>query len=273
MRRALSILLCALLAGTLALPAAADVVWEPHSNSFYDHHREECSYVGRNFLTNGSAGYVTLHASPGGVMQVMNLPNRTQIYVGYTWEESGMYWALTECSTQDAAGTRTWHSGWVPMDDLAPVYDGIAFEEDHGAEFAEYDGSGDSLEQVYLYTYPGGICVGIMDEDKDYQPFAQTFHNLYTDGEGRRWTYVGYYMGRRNAWACLDDPESDELGINAPLSVSEVRTGTSEDMVEPSSSVPAVIPDWVVPAILAVLAVVITALTVRGRRRKQKRPV
>lgn len=270
MRRAMILLLCALMAGALALPAAADLVWEPHGNSFYEHHREECSYLGRNFLANGSAGYVTLHAAPGGAMQVMNLPNRTQIYVGYTWEEKGMYWAVTELSTQDAAGTRTRHSGWVPLDDLAPVYDGISFEEDHGAEFAEYDGSGDGLTSVCLYTYPGGIYCGELKENRAYLPFAETFHNLYTDSEGRRWSYVGYYMGRHNAWACLDDPDSDELGIDAPLSVSEVRTGTSEGMVEPSSSVPAVIPDWVVPTCLAVLAVLITALTVRGRRRKQK---
>ena len=52
---------CWALALLLALyaPARADVLWEPN-NSFYERHRDQCEYIGRQFYANGDQGFITL---------------------------------------------------------------------------------------------------------------------------------------------------------------------------------------------------------------------
>lgn len=265
MRKLCTMIAAAAVFFALAIPAFADVLWTPQ-NSFYERHFDECTYVGRSYLANGEAGYVTLHSSPGGLTQIANVANRTKLFVGYTWEEAeGVYWAVAEYAEQDSSGKYTSRSGWIPLDDLALVYDAVCFEEDNGALFSAYDGCGDGLTSVCLYTYPGGVLCGTLREEKNYMSFSDAFQNLYTDDNGRRWTYIGYYLGRQNAWVCIDDPENESLGLDAPQAVFEVRLGTSEGMVEPSGGVPVVIPGWVLAALLAAAAALLTALMIRRR--------
>ncbi|RAZ46520.1 cell wall anchor protein, partial [Klebsiella oxytoca] len=54
------------LAAALALtvPARADLMWEPHSNHFFEQHRGSCQYEDRGYLANGEAGFVTLWDAP-----------------------------------------------------------------------------------------------------------------------------------------------------------------------------------------------------------------
>lgn len=55
--------LAVLMALTLAMPAFADVMWEPYGNNFYEAHRDECQYENRTYLANGPEGYLTLRES------------------------------------------------------------------------------------------------------------------------------------------------------------------------------------------------------------------
>lgn len=230
-------LLALVMAAALAVPAFADVMWEPYDNSFYEAHRDECTYENRSYLANGQKGYVTLRTAPDSVIEVANVANGTSLYIGFIWQgNGGDKWAVGDYAVQEEGQTWKWYTGWVSMDDLALIYDSIAFEEDHGAEFQEYDGSGDDLTEAYLYSYPNGSFQMLLVEAKEYLPFADTFQNLYTDENGLRWTFVGYYMGRRDAWICIDDPLNENLGVDSPRTVAQVRNAA--DVVPPAEKVP-----------------------------------
>ena len=84
MRRLFGGLFAALLAMSLAVPAAADVIWEPE-DAFYKSHAEDCTLLQRSFYTNGEAGYVNLYASPESdtVTGQIENGNRSAIYWQY----------------------------------------------------------------------------------------------------------------------------------------------------------------------------------------------
>lgn len=295
MKRKLPVLLAAaVMAAALVLPAFADVIWEPNNN-FYESHRYECSYENRNYLTNGQKGYITLRTAPDSLVEVVNVVNGVRLTVGFTWQaEDGETWAVGDYAVQEEGQTWKWYTGWVSMDELALIYDYIAFEEDHNSEFQDYDGSGDELTEAYLYSYPNGRFQMLLVEAKEYMPFAETFQNLYTDENGLRWTFVGYYMGSRNAWICIDDPLNEDLGVDEPRTVAQVRGGAEtivpaaeqapdgpdgvqecgledEELIPPAEKVPAAktYVTWLVPAALIVAVVAVTAVVVRRRNRSK----
>lgn len=268
MKRNLSaLMLCLLIALALAAPARADVMWEPIGDSFYDVHRDECSYVDRSYLANGQQGYVTLRKAPESAEEVSNVPNGGSVYVGYSWTASdGTRWYACEYALTQEEGWE-WKNGWAPAAELSLIYDHICFEEDHKDEFKEYDGSGDALTKVCLYAYPGGPFQDTLEEHREYQPFSEAFQYLYTDEAGRRWSYVGYYMGRQNAWACLDDPMNEDLGPETTQAASAVRGEGDDGLVPAIEVVPEVraVPTWLLPAGLVVAAAVVTAVIIRHK--------
>ena len=270
-RKLMTLLLAAVMAAALALPACADIMWEPYGNAFYESHRDETDYENRGYLINGAEGYATVYAAPDSLVEVVNFPNGTDFNVGMTWTAGdGTQWAVGYHMEQTEDGWED-YTGWVPLSDLALIYDYNAFEEDHGYEFAEYDGSGNDLTAVCLYSYPGGTYSHTLEESEDYMPFDEAFTHLYTDGEGRRWSYIGYYMGRRNAWACLDDPLNEKLGTDGYRTVAQVRAGEEPiPAVDGADAIPAAKTwvMWAVPAALVVAVAVVTAVLVRKKRNK-----
>ena len=54
--------------------------------------------------------------------------------------------------------------------------------------------------------------------------FLQTF----TDDSGRKWGYVGYHMGLRDVWVCLDDPTADYDTLYADLAPQQVTHPTMD---------------------------------------------
>jgi len=288
MKRLSALAFALVMACSLAAPAFADVMWEPFGNNFYERHHEECKYVGRSYLANGKQGYVTLLEDPQSASEVVNVPNGKRLYVGQSWTSSdGTRWAV--CEYVVPRDDESWDRkvGWTPMSEIALIYDWECFQEDHESEFKPYDGSGDALDAVCLYSYPGGVYSDTIMEDKEYEPFAQAFQHLYTDGEGRRWSFLSYYKGKLYSWACLDDPLNEDLGTGVPLTVFQVRGGEgpapapdqgedhAEDntkldiIVPPAEDVPPArsIPVWLLPAGLVVLVAAVTAVLV-GRRKK-----
>ena len=291
-RKLTTMLLAAAVLLTLAFPAFADVMWEPYGNVFYENHREEMNYVDRAYLANGKDGYITLLSAPDSFVEVTNLPNGTVFRVGMTWEDKdGVLWTVGNYSVYNGESWE-WFDGWVPMSELALIYDEKEFCADHANEIGEYDGSGDHLTEVCLYSYPGGEYSFTMKESEGYQTFDEAFTYLYTDENGLRWTYLGYYMGRLNSWICIDDPLNEELGTDGPRTVGQVRGGETlipaadpeagnsaqpdaeesqpvEELIPPAEIVPAaktwVV--WLIPAVLVVLAAVATALILRKKKK------
>ncbi len=270
--------LAVLMALTLAMPAFADVMWEPYGNNFYEAHRDECQYENRTYLANGPEGYLTLRESPQSSAEVINIVNGESVYVGYLWTDGkGDQWGVAEYGVTSDSGERTWHDGWAPLSQLALVYDHICFEEDHGDELEAYDGSGDVLTEIMVYDYPGGPLAmeDSFQVDVEENPLSQYFEYLYTDENGLRWSKLGYYYGLRNVWVCLDDPMNGELGIVQPQTAAQVReTGENQEtLVPPARNVPqasnwAV---WLIPVALVALAAAVTALLVRRARGRADR--
>ena len=100
--------------------------------------------------------------------------------------------------------------------------------------------------------------------------FSEVFSTLYTDGNGQRWGYVGYYMGRRNGWVCLDDPLNEQLDTD----IVPVEPSAAQLRGTPTAAPGAA--QWQPLALaggLVVLVVVITLLVIRRvwpKRHKRK---
>lgn len=207
MKKLLTTLLILTALAALAVPARADVIWEP-DNRFYNTHQDQCEYTaGRAYYANGKDGFVTLWDAPGGSSVAMQLENGERLYIQWRYED----WGYAE---RDNGG------GWVPMEDLYLIYDYISFAEDHAAdirpyagEFADYAGD---AEAVSFFSYPGapeiqytysladwGEALLNLTGGPDRESYIQS---VYVDENGLTWGFVGYMYGRLNAWFCLDDP-------------------------------------------------------------------
>ena len=216
-RKLLSLLIALTAVLTLTVPASADIIWEPE-DSFYERHRDECTYIGRQYEMAGYDGAVTVWNAPNGKASE-TLPNGERATVQFSWSGSGVEWGYILGYSGD------WNrGGWVPMDDLSLVYDSRQFMEDHEAEIVSVNPVPVEFHSAVLYSYPGGPSGRVMDEDAGYMPFSEVFTSVYTDESGLRWGYVGYYMGRQNSWVCLDDPMNGDLSTNvAPMSPSAAQ--------------------------------------------------
>jgi hypothetical protein len=198
-------------------------------------------------------------------VEIENIPNGERFLVNYVWDGQ---WAEGYRAAANDQGGWDYTEGWAELGELALLYDDTAFGEDHEDEFLEYDGSGDGVTKVCLYTYPGGVYTGELEEDRDYMELSEAFRQMYTDENGLRWVYVGYYMGQQHAWACVDDPLNEQLGTEEYLTAAQVR-GQDEPLVPAAESVPGARTwvMWLIPAGLVVVAVLITALVWRKRKK------
>ena len=262
-RKLLALLTVLLLLVTMVTPAFADVLWEPRGNSFYESHGS--TYHNRTYLANGGDGYVTVRTAPDSRSEVVNLANGIWFNVVYTWEDKdGSLWGL------GYSGQWGENEGWVPLADMALIYDYVSFDEDHSHEFQPYDGSCGDLTEACTYSYPGGVYISsVKAVDGGSYTLDQGFQNLYTDENGLRWSYIGYFYGLKNFWVCIDDPMNENLGVESYLTEAQVR-GIDSPIVPPAAQVPdtGAFPLWVIPVVLVIAVAVVTAVIVRKRRAK-----
>lgn len=259
-RKLFSFLLVILVLLSAAMPAYADVIWEPE-DSFYQKHVDECTYVGRKYELAGYDGNVTIWDAPGSVVSG-EYPNGTQGWVQFTWSDSNVIWGYIY-----GLGGKV-DDGWVPMDDLTLVYDSEEFFKEHKAEITETDQVPVDFHSAVLYLYPGGPTGGILEEDADYMTFSESFSAVYTDADGLHWGYVTYYMGSRDAWVCIDDPQ------NAHLDTAVVPVEPSQAQLRGSQTViPGILQrsPLLLAGALVVLVVIVTALIIRRVYPKKKR--
>lgn len=204
-RRLTALLLTALLTLALALPAYADVLWEPE-NRFYEDHRDECQYHNRSYTVNSPQGYADIRSAPNGVVTAQ-AENGRRVNVYFTCRDWGYI-------------SNTGLEGWAPLAELSLIYDYASFAEEHGGEIFPVDKAvtdpplDDYLETgkttVVFWPYPNaermsGYYTGdhgleLLKALREYGVFT------YTDEEGHLWGFCSYLYGHRNFWVLLDDP-------------------------------------------------------------------
>lgn len=274
MKRGICILLAAWL---LAVPALADIIWEPQ-NSFYQRHQGQCERENRSYWTNSPEGYVTLRESPNG-KAVANVKNGQVIYTEYRYQNGGEDWGLAELRAEDleesilaadesAIDDGQWLELWFPMGEMQLRYDQQSFREDHPGEITagERTVDVDGLALCY-YEFPGGEFEWQMETmyTKDMEPI--TFSELYTDAEGREWGYLGYWYGVRNIWFCISDLENTDLPVEDhtpdlyPAAEGDAGAVLPDDAMPDNTA-------WVIAAVVLVCGVT-AALLLRMKKRKQ----
>ena len=187
-----------------SFPARADVIWEPE-DSFYASHAGECTYVNRQFTANGPDGTVIVYKSPVLAEVVDTWENGHRVSITHVYRGSdGIEWGIYD----DYKGK----CGWVPMDYMKVVYDGISFEEEYKTEIQDKKGELDSKyldTDIYFWDYPGSDAF-IQITARDHMP---QYNEVFTDESGYTWGNVGYYYGVKNYWVCIEKPGADYAGL------------------------------------------------------------
>ena len=189
------------------LTAYADAIVET-DNAFYNRHRSELVSLGREFCANGEDGYTSVKKQPGSGSDQGILQNGEDVYIQDTCLYNGEYWGFTY----------GFSGGWIKMDQVLVLYDGISFAEDHSDEFYNYEGNYDELEAAggaIIWPWPGAAEQMISFDNftgGDY--WAST---AWRDEDGREWGFVSGIYGRINGWICLSDPLNYDLPVLSPL--------------------------------------------------------
>lgn len=226
----------------------ADLILEPE-DQFYQAHADQCEYVDRNYYTDGS---VDLWTAPNG-RKKGSFPADTRLQITHVYTDSqGAQWGVF----------LEQESGWILMADVYLDYDSRQFREDHEEEILT--GEEQVLaegEKVVFWSYP---CSGENWGTEELQQELK-FSEFYTDDQERLWGNVGYYMGSRDFWICLSEPENQEISVEEePPKVPGQAVETQGETAEQENAVSeetlekikeqGSLPVWilVLPALLAV---------------------
>ncbi len=115
MKKALTVLLCLALAAGLAVPAMADVIWEP-DDDFYFTHYDECRASDEGYL---AAADTTVYADPETPSAVGVIAAGDSVATPYVWtDRNGDEWGYVEWYEDG-----TWIQGWIDLShpDTAPT--------------------------------------------------------------------------------------------------------------------------------------------------------
>lgn len=204
MKKMITAVTALLLLLMLPLGVRADVIYEPW-DSFFEEHRADCEYHSRSYTAVGPNGDVTLYESPESAWEEKTIPNGEAIWISYSYTDAdGIRWGCSEIWNEDIIG-------WVPMDYLELIYDGISFDEEYGDQYVQEDGQLDIAyrgQTVYFWDYPGCETSHWMTLG-EYEEYMPEYWARFTDADGKTWGKIGYYMGNRDCWICLDNPTAD----------------------------------------------------------------
>ena len=200
MKRMISLLLALIFLLALTPAVSADVIVEPQ-DSFYWEHRGECQYHSRSYYADGPENVAEVYRSPESAAVAERVKNGLELWISYTYQdENGISWGYTENYEEN------W-SGWVPMDYLLLKYDSISFQEEFSDRITAEEGTLEvSGAEVRFWNYPGSEDATAFAVEGDYLP---EYYETFTDDVGRRWGHIGYHMGIRDVWVCLDAPTED----------------------------------------------------------------
>lgn len=212
----------------LAIPASADILWEPYNNSYYERiDYEYDDYLSRVYVVpDGMTANVYRSPETGGVLQTLEAG--TRIYLGPVVYLGDVTWAAGyPIGSYDV-------EGWVNVNRLQKTYEHRDFMEDYQDVLEQTDEiirPSDVTGDIKTWTYPAsGILDGTISKEclgTEYNDGVVNFQYLYTDPQGGRWGYVGYYMGHCG-WVWLDDPEAEETPV-FPQTPENTVLDTSEE--------------------------------------------
>lgn len=261
MKKLCSLLLIVLLIGSMIIPASADVLWEPVGDKLFDY--EKATPISKTYYVPEGLT-VDLYSSPKRGKLLTTMEPGDRVYVGFSQEFFGTEWGVGY--TRDGEFTE----GWFRLGRLQREYDHDDFVAEFGSSFtkdAPVFTREDIDSTVYAWTYPGsGLADGTIPAEaleSGYNDGKLEFHQVYTDPEGGRWGYVGYYMGHCG-WVWLDDPTNPEPPYRAYHEAENTVTNTYEKENEPGS-----IRDLLPVIILA--AVVVSVTDMIANRIKKRR--
>ena len=206
MKRTFCLLLALVLLLALTPAVSADVIVEPQ-DSFYWEHRGECQYHDRSYYADGIDNVAVVYRSPESAAVVERVKNGLELWISYIYEdENEVVWGYCENYEE------SW-SGWIPMDYLLLKYDSICFREEFADRIGEESGTlTASGGEVRFWNYPGSEDAVAFAVEGDYAP---EYQETFLDDAGRKWGYIGYHMGIRDVWVCLDAPTADYPTIYA----------------------------------------------------------
>lgn len=230
MKRTFCLFLALMLVLALVPAVSADVIFEPE-NSFYWEHRGECQYHSRSYYANGPENVAEVYRSPESAAVVERVKNGDILWISYIYEdENDITWGYTENYEEN------W-SGWVPMDYLLLKYDSISFQEEFSDRITAEEGTLEvSGAEVRFWNYPGSEDATAFAVEGDYLP---EYYETFTDDAGRRWGHIGYHMGIRDVWVCLDAPTEDYPTLYAEHAPQQVTHPVKDQTDTPIEIKPA----------------------------------
>ena len=232
MKRIISLLLALIFVLALAPAVRADVIIEPEDSFFWDH-RGECQYHSRSYYAAGPENVAVVYRSPESSAVVKRVKNGEELWIDYVYaDENGISWGLCDYYSPEEHWT-----GWIPMDYLLLKYDETAFQEEFADRIVEETGTlTESGAQVRFWSYPGSDYATPFAVEGDYAP---EYFETFTDDAGRKWGHIGYHMGIRDVWVCLDDPTADYQTLYAELAPQQVTHPVKDQAAEPIEIKPA----------------------------------
>ena len=264
LRKLISLLLCLLI---FAIPVSADILWEPHQNAYYNKvGYDEFSYMNRTYVVpEGMTANLYENPETGGLIRTLEAG--TRIYIGPYATIDDEVWAAgypkNDFETQ----------GWVRLNRLQLEYDHQAFAEEYGDQFVTTDDlltRQDIDSDVLSWTYPGsGISDRAIPPDAlggGYNDGVMNFQFVYTDPDGGRWGYVGYYMGRCG-WVWLDDPTNPEPSYHLQQHTDStvLDTAPEQDPLKQDFGTNLV---WIIIPVLLLIAGTAVAIVILKKKRQ-----
>jgi hypothetical protein len=206
---------------------------------------------------------VTVYESPESDEVKATYANGEVLYISYIYTDpDGIQWGYYE-------NWETGVSGWVPMDYLELIYDGISFEEEFGHLFSEEEGTLAAEHQgklVKFWKYPGSTEYLEWTVEGENMPAYQT---VYTDSNGVRWGREGYYMGLRGYWINLDAPDADFVPTESAMPEETKPQEQTDPVEEIKPAQPEGLRNATLLMVIAVVAVVaVTAVVLVLLKRK-----
>lgn len=272
MKRLFSLIIALMLALGLGVTAFADVIWIP-DNLFLNQHMADCERSDRSYR---AITEVKVYQSPEDDKVLWTIPEGDAWGVYYTYEDAGgNLWGCVE-------DFETGEAGWIALAYTELVYDYISFAEEFGHEFLALDKVEQLPEEyrddvVMFWSYPGSEVAGEFDLGQWAGDYYPEYDTVYEDALGHRWGYVGYYMGWRNFWICLDDPTADYDTLYPAGTMPEVDVSQSGE-TEPTLPTVEIVPEipqktrevYIIIAIGVIGCVVVSgALLLKAKKRSE----
>lgn len=204
MKRTISFILALVFVLALAPAVVADVLWIPE-DPFLNKHLGDCAQHDRSYYAAGPDGQVVVYQSPESPIVAKKLENGESLHISWEYtDENGTVWGF--CEHWDDIYSTDW-TGWMPLDHLLLRYDHISFREEFSDRLISEEGTVEvSGAEVRFWNYPGSENATAFAVEGDYFP---EYFETFTDDAGRKWGHIGYHMGLRDVWVCLDDPTAD----------------------------------------------------------------